>query len=961
MTDDNAHHPDALRLAARADEALDELRRACEEGEPAPAAAGLVDLAEEAGALGLSGVAEALAAIKRAIDSAAEPEGMRPSTLSLVADAVTGARELVESVALGDLRVSLEPDLLSRLLSATDEPDAQSESAPGEKGSSPPEPAAPRRFSASVENVQNLAPPDPNKPLDPAGSAPPPAAAAPDPEAPPAGEGESIGSAPNAFTADAAPPPADPTAEDLPGSAPSPASEAGSIGSAPNAFAADAPPAPTEPAPEDRSAPAAPPAGEADSIGSAPNAFTADIPPAHTETSSERLESAPNDLAEAALDPNQPLDPTGGAALDPNQPLDPTGGASLDPNQPLDPTGGPALDPNQPLDPTDGSASAPPEPASDDDAWGSTPVSLPPEQAELLLFMVSDVRRSMEEIEPILDDARDFSARGESAERLSTIAEEMDKLNGFFSFKSFASLVELISLAAARLADADDAVAPELFIRVRAIANLIDQYCSGLEVGMELSWPLATLRRRMEKLLSGQQLCEELTSWHNGDVERLLELDGVVEGVENPPKPEVETAAPGSRKKTLSAPSSGGSTGGEAREKSVPSIRVNKNAIDTLLDLIRQLVLNKNQIHSLASATTDGRSDAARSENLLAKADEYARLVGLLQQTITETRVQPIGLLLDRYARAVRDAARVADKEIEFVLRGEETHVDKFVLDEIAEALGMILRHTASALIETPEAREAAGKPRAGRIIVSAEDRGSHIAMLIEHDGHAPDRETLIEQAAESGRLSRKKLQAMSDRELSLLQYEAWFVESGVAGVAEAVRALDGTLEIASHAQSGEAIEIALPIKGAVIEAMNVRVGSGVYAIPITSISEIVKINTVELVSIDQTPALRIRNAVHPLIDCQALFGLDGEEPGAVAIVVRVEEDSFALRVDRVIGHQEAVIQQMDASAAGCEGPFLGAAIQDDGTVALVIDVAQIHHDRLQRANTDARSVDAGS
>jgi two-component system chemotaxis sensor kinase CheA len=575
--------------------------------------------------------------------------------------------------------------------------------------------------------------------------------------------------------------------------------------------------------------------------------------------------------------------------------------------------------------------------------------------------MVSDVRRSMEEIEPILDEARDFSARGDSAERLSTIAEEMDKLNEFFSFKSFASLVELLSLAAARLADADDAVAPELFIRVRAIANLIDQYCSGLEVGMELSWPLGTLRRRMEKLLSGQQLCEELTSWHRGDVERLLELDGVVEGVEDPPRPDVETAAPGARKKASSPAPSGASAGSEPKEKSVPSIRVNKNAIDTLLDLIRQLVLNKNQIHSLASATVDGRPDAARSEKLLGKADEYARLVGLLQQTITETRVQPIGLLLERYARAVRDAARVADKEIELVLRGEETHVDKFVLDEIAESLGTILRHAASTLIEAPEEREAAGKPRCGRITVSAEDRGSHIALAIEHDGAPPDRETLLEQALEVGRVSRKKLQAMSDRELALLRYEGWFAESGVAGVADTVRSLDGTLELTAHSERGEGVEITLPIKGAVIDAMNVRVGSGVYAIPITSIIEIVKISNAELVSIDQRPALRIRNAVHPLVDCQSLFDVEGEQAGDVAIVVRVEEDTFALRVDRVIGHQEAVIQQMDASGSGREGPFLGAAIQDDGTVALVIDVTQIHHERTRLANAAASSVDAGS
>ena len=929
MTDQPELNTDVLALVQRAADALDAVRRACEEGEPAAARQDLEGIASAARDLELRPLADALAAIARAVESAAEPDALRPATLSIIADAATGAQELVESVSLGDLRASLEPELLARLreLAPAAEP-----TPPAAESSESETPADRPRFRAAVENVANLPPVDPSRPLDPVG------ALAPDP---------TLAAEPAQPAADVEPAPDD-APEPAASAAPDPSEQPPArLASAPNHLAA--------PPEEDRELP----------LDSAPNGFAAE----RNDPASDSIASTPNGFAAEAtpvaeapplptLDPNQPLDPAGGAAaLDPSQPLDPTGGVvALDPNEPLDPTGGSvALDPNQPLDPTGGVpspiAANPDDP--DGDTWGSAPLALPPEQAELLLFMVSDVRRSMEEIEPILAEAREFTARQGSAARLSTIAEEMGKLNEFFSFRSFASLVELLSLAAARLGDIDDAVAPELFIRVRGIANLIDQYCSGLEVGMELSWPLGTLRRRLEKLLSGQALCEELCAWHRGDVERLLELDGVVEGVETPPNPKVETAAPGARASAVSASRPAGAAGEAPKEASVPSIRVSKDAIDSLLDLIRQLVLNKNQICALASANFEKALDQHRAEQLFARADEYARLVGLLQKTVTDTRVQPVGVLLERYVRAVRDAARARDKEIDLRVRGEDTLVDKFVLDAIAETLGRLLRHTAAHAIEAPAEREAAGKPAKGVISVSVEDRGSHTAIQIEHDGADPTREELLQRAAAFDHLSPAALEAMSDRQLALLQFEPWFADSDLAGARDAVMALGGTVDLVPQPDgAGAAIEILLPIKGAVIEAMTLRVADGLYAVPITAIDEIVAVKNTEVVSIDQRPAVRIRDAVHPLLDCREIFEIPSREPardagakaaGGIAVVVRVDDHRFALRVDAVVGRQEAVIQTMDAAAGGREGPFLGAAIQDDGAVALVVDVSQVH------------------
>ncbi len=645
-----------------------------------------------------------------------------------------------------------------------------------------------------------------------------------------------------------------------------------------------------------------------------------------------------------ALDPNQPLDPTGGAvALDPNQPLDPTGGAvALDPNQPLDPTGGAvALDPNQPLDPTGGAAGVDSTPFAEEDSdeeWGSTPIMLSPEQIERLQVMVTEVRRNADEIEPVLSEALEFTSRAEAAGRLVGLAGTMSGLGQEFNLSAYETLVEQLALVGSRMADLPDALIPEIAIRVRGLANLFDQLCAGLEVGFEVKWPMRTFKRRLGFLLEGKMLREELVDWHQNDVERLLELDGVAEGMDNPPQFEIEIDENGGTSTARRRRSS-------SSDASSPTIRVEREAIDDLLDILRQLVLNKNYFVSASDALkADSGGAAAEAERIAAKASEYDRLVARLQDRLTSTRVQPIGKIIERFERLVRDVANLGDRIVELRVEGGETVVDKFMLDAIAEPIGRMLRQFAGHCIGTPDEREAVGKPRHGYVSVAAENQGSHVAITISHDGQVPELEDL---QARVVALAEGAPEAACDADFTTLfnmQYDEWFHDSELAGVRQDLEELGATLEAFVDTDGISRCRLLIPVKGAVIGVMRVRIGDSVYAIPIRNINEITGLSASSISTIDGHEVIQFRGSPVGLIDPRRVLRLgptqeNGVEP-EIAVIFTSNGETAAIKADAVIGYYEIVIESLNLDDE--QGPFLGGAIQNDGSVALVFDLEQL-------------------
>ncbi|MEM1423241.1 MAG: chemotaxis protein CheW [Planctomycetota bacterium] len=604
---------------------------------------------------------------------------------------------------------------------------------------------------------------------------------------------------------------------------------------------------------------------------------------------------------------------------------------AADPNTPLDPTGGGMPDPSVALDPTGGQVGAGGADEGDVE-WGSQPLTLDDSQFEMLQFMVTDVRRTLEELGPVIAEAEEFSTREDAAARLVVLGDELGKLAEFFELPTFAKLVELLKTIGQRLSRVGEDALPELLLRMRALATLIEQYCGGLEVGFEQQWPLKKYARRIGLLLDGKRLHADLCAWHRFDIDRLLELDGVVEGVEALPAPESEEDTTGNA--GASRTSACGS------ESKVQTIRVEKATFDRLLDIQRQLVLNKNFFLETVDAMPAEQKGGV-SGILSQRAAEYARLTEQLRLCLDDTRVQPVGVLLERFERMVRDVASLGDREVDFRVTGERTPIDKFTIDRLADPLGRLLRHIAGHAIEAAGDRADNGKGPTGTLRVHAEHEGSHVSIVLEHDGEPDTADDILRRAQLLEHSDHDALARMSERELLLLPYRDWFSDSDLSGLMEELGAIGVTLEQRVTREGWTRIRLRMLVEGAVISVVSVRAGGSVYALPMQQIEEITPLTDGMLTTVHKRPAVSFRGDPVLLLDPRAIFAdeLDSESQHVV-IVFRSRGARYAFRADSVLGSSEIVLERLGVPAFG--GPFLGGAIRNDASIALVLDCERL-------------------
>jgi chemotaxis protein histidine kinase CheA len=583
--------------------------------------------------------------------------------------------------------------------------------------------------------------------------------------------------------------------------------------------------------------------------------------------------------------------------------------------------------------------------------WGARPINLPPEKLELVQFMVTDLRDSIFKLEPLVGELADFSRRLDAAEQIVSLAQEMRKASSFFEFLSLDKVLDMLIRVGSGIGSAPDATFDEIHLRTKALASLLDQHASGLQVGMEIRWPLDTLESRLSKLMVGRPLHPTLREWHQNDVDRVLELDGVVEGVDSPPSEADlgefdEAAAPPPA--AGAANSGGGASGSSSSSASTSSgaaseqtIRVSKSAVEQLLDVVRQLVLAKNRV-SAQSRGLAARLQDEEARDLVASGDELGRLMGLLQASVTDIRTQAIDKLFERYHRVIQDVANINDKQIELEIRGGDTPVDKFLLERLGEPLMRILRHAASGSIEKPEQREAAGKPTIGRITLTARNEAGRLLVTIVDDGVGFDADEIGMMAEAADLVSESELASMPSDEIVALVMRDDFPDGSLGGLRTMIEAFGGSITLESQPGRGATFRMAMPIVSAVIPSMMVEIGGELYAVPLESIVEIVRIDAERTHDVSGHPVMRLRDQVLPLVMMREALALPQDpEAGRIAVVVNVAGEDAALAVDGIVGQAEVVVESLDKTA-GESGPFAGATIREDGLVSLILDVGAL-------------------
>ncbi len=371
------------------------------------------------------------------------------------------------------------------------------------------------------------------------------------------------------------------------------------------------------------------------------------------------------------------------------------------------------------------------------------------------------------------------------------------------------------------------------------------------------------------------------------------------------------------------------------------SVRVDTRRLDTLLNLVGELVIARDRLVRVVEGGAG--SDLAEA---VAATD---RLVDALHDEILASRLVPAWQVFDRFPRLVRDAAQAAGREVEFVVEGKEIELDRSLLEEVADALVHLLRNAVDHGLEPPEARAAAGKPRAGRLVLSAvRDRSAAVLRVVD-DGRGIDRERVLARARQLGLVEAGRAALTDDEVVRLIARPGFSTAERVTGlsgrgvgidaVIAKVRMLGGAVQVRSADGAGTTVELRLPVTLAIIGAVLAQVGDERYAVPMTHVQGTVELSAAQAQTLRGREVMRLRDEVLPLVHLRDVVGLRrGTDDGGQVVIVERADRRAGLVVDRLLGQQEIVVKPLD-TVRGAESHFSGATILSDGAPALILDV----------------------
>lgn len=381
------------------------------------------------------------------------------------------------------------------------------------------------------------------------------------------------------------------------------------------------------------------------------------------------------------------------------------------------------------------------------------------------------------------------------------------------------------------------------------------------------------------------------------------------------------------------------------------NVRIDVKRLDNLMNLIGELVVARGRLTQLASEL----GSPALEETVASS----SRLITELRDEITASRMVPASQVFDRFPRVVRDAARAVGKQVDFVIEGSDIELDRSMLDEIADALVHLLRNAVDHGIERPDARARAGKPAAGRIVLSAARDRSAVVIKVSDDGKGIDRERVLARAKADGLVDAAKPDLTEDELLRLLARPGFSTAEsvtdlsgrgvGVDAVYTRVRALGGAMDIRSVPGQGTTMVLRLPLTLAIVRALLARVADETYAIPLAHVAETVELTPDTVRTIKGREVLLAREDVLPLLRLRSLVGLPAFAGPADAsdavleqvVVIDVGDRRAALVIDELTGQDEIVVKQYDAVRDGL--PFFGGAtLLGDGRPSLIVDVSSL-------------------
>ena len=386
----------------------------------------------------------------------------------------------------------------------------------------------------------------------------------------------------------------------------------------------------------------------------------------------------------------------------------------------------------------------------------------------------------------------------------------------------------------------------------------------------------------------------------------------------------------------------------EKKLKSGQSVRVDIEKLDTLLNLVGELVINKVRLGQIGTTH--------RLTELTETLEQMDRVTTDLQTVVMKVRMVPVGQVFNRFPRMVRDLAKELDKDINLTIEGEETELDRTVIDEIGDPLMHLLRNSLDHGVEHPDEREAKGKPRTGEVGLIARHEGNNVVIMVTDDGSGIDAEVIRRKAVEKGMISQDEADNLSDADAVRLIFLPGFSTAekitdvsgrgvGMDVVRSKIESLGGHVDVETKIDEGSVFKIKLPLTLAIIQALLVRVEQEMYAIPLGSIDRTINITQEDIKTVQNKEVIVLRGQIIPIIRLGDVLNVpreEGEEHDDIfVVVVHIGERKAGIVVDTLIGQQEIVIKTLGKLLAGLK-VISGATVLGDGRVALILDVSAL-------------------
>jgi two-component system chemotaxis sensor kinase CheA len=390
-----------------------------------------------------------------------------------------------------------------------------------------------------------------------------------------------------------------------------------------------------------------------------------------------------------------------------------------------------------------------------------------------------------------------------------------------------------------------------------------------------------------------------------------------------------------------------------AKEAKESTIRVDTVRLDQVLNLSGEIGLTKNRLTHLRSDIMQGRNDADTLRELDQSVTQLDMLVVNLQNAVMKTRMQPIGRLFKKYPRLARDLARSLGKDVELVLSGEETEMDKTMIEDLNDPLVHLVRNAVDHGVETIEGRIAAGKPEKSLVELSARQEGDHILITIADDGRGMRPEVIRNKAIEKGLITNEVANTLDENQCLELIFLPGFSTkdeiSSVSGrgvgmdvVKTNIQKLNGVVNIHSEPGKGTVLTISLPLTLAILPVLILRLGEQSFAVPLSMVREILSITPDQLQRVSGRATMVVRGEVLPVLSLAQLIGWEQSVNPEVGVLMQFGNNSFILSADGFAGHDDVVIKSLDTFRP--KG-VAGVTMSSEGDIVLILDIKELLSD----------------